>query len=318
MSTKRVLLIDTIHPIFKKRLLKNGVQCDDGFALSKEEVLANIENYIGICIRSRFKIDAHFIDNASNLKFIARAGAGMENINVEYAEEVGIHCLHAPEGNRDAVGEHAMMMLLALMNNLRRSDAEVRNGIWKREENRGDEIQGKTIGIIGFGNMGKSFSKKLIGFEAKILAYDKYVEIESATFSNVEQVEMEAIFERCDIVSLHLPLSEETNYFADEHFFNAFKKPIYFINTARGKNVDTAALCNAMKNGKVKGAALDVIEYESTSFEKLDATQLPAPFQYLAASDKAILTPHIAGWTHESNIKIAEVLVEKILKVLNS
>jgi D-3-phosphoglycerate dehydrogenase / 2-oxoglutarate reductase len=188
----------------------------------------------------------------------------------------------------------------------------VRNGIWKREENRGEEIQGKTIGIIGFGNMGSTFAKKLRGLEAKIIAYDKYLEIDSNEFDFVEQVSMEAVFESADIVSLHLPLSEETNYFADEKFFNAFKKPIYFINTARGKNVDTSALCDAMKNNKVKGAALDVLEYESSSFEKIDANHLPEPFKYLISSDRAILTPHIAGWTHESNIKIAEVLVNKI------
>jgi D-3-phosphoglycerate dehydrogenase len=239
----------------------------------------------------------------------------MENIDVHFAHTMGLHCLSAPEGNRDAVGEHALGMLLMLFNNLNRADKEVRQGVWRREENRGHEIQGKTVGIIGYGNMGSAFAKRLKGFDCNVLAYDKYKKNYSDEFAK-ESI-MEEVFEKADIVSLHLPLTDETHYLANNAFFKKFKKNIYLINTARGKNVKTDDLVEQIKKGKVLGACIDVLEYESVSFEALDASKLPEPFQYLIKSDKVILTPHIGGWTFESHEKIGKTLVEKIKVLYN-
>ena len=315
---KKVLLIDTLHSSFKKKLEENGIECVEGYHLNKEEIANTIEEFDGLAIRSRFKLDRSFLQKAKRLKCIGRAGAGMENIDLKAAEEFEISCLNAPEGNRDAVGEHAIGMLLALMNKLLTADREVRNGIWKREENRGVELHKKTVGIIGFGNMGSAFGKKLQGFDCEILVYDKYLRIDQQQYPFVKQVVLEELFERCDVLSLHIPLSSETTFMVDDHFLSKFKKPIWLINTARGKIVDTAAVVEAIKNEKIIGAALDVLEYESTSFEQLDASKLPIPFQYLIQSKKVLLSPHIGGWTHESNEKIAEVLAEKMLTVLSA
>lgn len=312
MSTnRRILFIDSNHPILHQELQKAGFTCDLQYEWSKEKVMQELHNYMGVVIRSRFKLDKEFLDKGPNLRFIARAGAGMENIDVPYAHKLGIHCLHAPEGNRDAVGEHAIGMLLMLLNNLNRADREVREGIWIREGNRGREIQGKTIGIIGYGNMGSAFAKRLKGFDCKVLAYDKYKKDFSDDYA--KEATMQELFEQADIISLHLPLTEETHYLANGYFFKKFKKNIYLINTARGKNVNTEELVEQIKAGKVLGACLDVLEYESVSFEALDASKLPEPFKYLIKSDKVVLTPHIAGWTFESHEKIAQVLVRKIL-----
>ena len=308
----KILLIDTLHSSFKSSLEQQGFVCDEGYSLSKDEVLSIIEKYNGVAIRSRFKIDADFLSKASHLNFIARAGAGMENIDEKAASKYGIQLLNAPEGNRDAVGEHAIGMLLALTNHLLRVDNEVRKGIWKREENRGDEIQGKTIGIIGFGNMGTAFAKKLQGFEAILLTYDPYITIDKQQYPYVQQVSLETIFEQADIISLHVPLTKETNKMVNADFLNKFKKPIRLINTARGKVVDTEGLMEAMKMEKVIAVALDVLEYETISFENIDASQLPIPYHYLINSERSILSPHIGGWTHESNEKIAQTLAKKI------
>jgi D-3-phosphoglycerate dehydrogenase len=310
----KVLLIDTVHPVLNEILSSKGMLCDLDNTSSKEEILLKIQNYVGIVIRSRFKIDKDFLDKAKHLKFIARAGAGMENIDVAYAESLGIKCLHAPEGNRDAVGEHALGMLLMLFNNLKRADSEVRKGIWKREENRGYELKSKTVGIIGYGNMGSAFAQRLIGFDVNILAYDKYKTKFGSQYVN--ESTLEEIFEKSDVVSLHVPLTEETKYMVNSAFLNSFKKPIYLINTARGKVLNTADLVQAIFNKKVLGACLDVLEYESISFENIDSEKLPEPFKYLINSDKVILSPHIAGWTFESHVKISEVLAEKILIVM--
>lgn len=309
-QSKRILFIDSNHPLLHEELRAAGFVCDLQYEWSKEKVMQELHNYTGVVIRSRFKLDKEMLDKGTNLKFIARAGAGMENIDVAYAESKGIKCLHAPEGNRDAVGEHALGMLLMLLNNLKKADAEVRRGIWLREENRGHEIQGKTVGIIGYGNMGSAFAQRLKGFDCRVIAYDKY----KKNFSNeyVKESTMEDLWEHADIVSPHLPLTDETDHLANNEFFNRFKKNIYFINTARGKNVNTADLVEQIKSGKVLGACLDVLEYESLSFEALDASKLPESFQYLIKSDKVILTPHIAGWTYESHEKIAETLLRKI------
>jgi D-3-phosphoglycerate dehydrogenase len=313
----KVLLIDTMHPSFSKMLIEKGIEVVEGYHLSREEILASINTYSGIAIRSRFKLDASFLDAAAgSVKVIGRAGAGMENIDVKHATKLGIQCVNAPEGNRDAVGEHAIGMLLMLMNHLRRADAEVRNGIWRREENRGDELEGKTIGLIGFGNMGSAFARRLTGFGVRILVVDPYITISKEKFPHVEQVDMATLQREADVVSLHVPLTDETRYMINRQWFAALSKPIWFINTARGKNLVTADLTEAIENGIVRSAALDVLEYEAISFEKIDAASLPLPFQYLVKSDRVVLSPHIAGWTHESNEKIARFLAQKMISVL--
>lgn len=315
MSGIKILFIDSNHPLLHETLQKAGFICDLNYHWSKEEIVEHIHLYDGIVIRSKIKITRDIIDKAVNLKFIARAGAGMENIDVVYAESKGIKCIHAPEGNRDAVAEHATGMLLALFNNLCRADKEVREGKWIREGNRGIELMGKTVGIIGYGNMGSAFAERLKGFGVKIMVYDKY----KKNFGNDTIIEttQERLFEEADIISLHTPLTEETHHLINDSFINRFKKNIYIINTARGKSLNTADLVKNMQSGKVLGACLDVLEYETVSFEKLDMKSLPEPFHYLVQSDKVILSPHIAGWTFESNDKIARILAEKIKHEFN-
>lgn len=306
----KILFLDSNHPLLHETLQKAGHTCDLNYQWTKEEIINSIHLYDGIVIRSKIKITKEIIDKALKLKFIARAGAGMENIDVEYAESKGIRCLHAPEGNRDAVGEHAIGMLLSLFNNLCRANKEVREGKWIREGNRGIELMGKTVGIIGYGNMGSAFAERLKGFGVKVLAYDKY----KNNFGNnfIMESTLDQIFEQADVISLHTPLTEETHYMINDSFINSFKKNIYIINTARGKCLNTADLVKNIKSGKVSGACLDVLEYEVVSFENLDAANLPGPLQYLIQSEKVMLSPHIGGWTIESNQKIARVLAEKI------
>lgn len=309
----KILFIDSNHPLLHETLEKAGHTCDLNYTWTKEEIISNIHLYDGIVIRSKIKITKEIIDKAVKLKFIARAGAGMENIDVLYAESKGIKCLHAPEGNRDGVGEHALGMLLGLFNNLCKADKEVRERKWIREGNRGVELSGKTVGIIGFGNMGSAFAERLKGFGVKVLAYDKF----KKGFGNDFVIEstLENLFSEADVLSLHTPITDETQYMINDAFINQFKKNIYIINTARGKCLNTADLVKNFKSGKVLGACLDVLEYEAVSFENLDASNLPEPFQYLIKSDKVVLSPHIAGWTFESHMKIAKVLAEKIKAV---
>lgn len=308
----KVLLIDTLHESFIPQLTSIGFDCMEGYDWSKEKIIKELPAFTGIAIRSRIPIDKEIMTAATQLKFIARAGAGMENIDVPFAESKNIVCLNAPEGNRDAVAEHCIMMLLSLFNNLLRADKEVRNGIWLREKNRGIELDGKTIGIIGYGNMGSAFARRLKSFNVNILVYDKYIEVSSPDDYFAEQTNMETIFEKADVVSLHVPLTTETKYLVNDAFIRKFKKDIYIINTSRGKCLNTDDVVNHLKTGKVKGACLDVLEYETSSFEKINKEDLPPAFQYLCQSENVVLTPHIAGWTHESNRKIAEVLVKKI------
>ncbi|MBI3510604.1 MAG: hydroxyacid dehydrogenase [Bacteroidetes bacterium] len=307
----KILFLDSNHPSLITALREKGFVCDENYSDPKITIEKNISGYHAVVIRSRFKIDVQFIDAAKKLKCIARAGAGLENIDVKYAESKGIKCVHAPEGNRDAVGEHAIGMLLSLMNNLSRADREVREGKWKREENRGYELQGKTVGIIGYGNMGSAFAQRLKGFDVNVIAYDKY----KKNFGNefVKEVTMKEVFSESDVLSIHLPLTEETHHLVNEDLISHFKKPFWFINTARGKNADTSALVKAIRSGKIIGACLDVLEYESISFEDIDAEKLPEPFRFLIHSEKVMLSPHIAGWTFESHEKIAKVLAEKII-----
>jgi D-3-phosphoglycerate dehydrogenase len=310
----RVLLADSNHEILHQTLIASGFECDQFWNRSAGELISILPNYDAIVIRSKFKITQQIIDVCPKLKCIGRVGAGMENIDVAYAKQKGIACVHAPEGNRDALGEQTLGMLLMLLNHLKRADAEVRRGIWKRAENRGYELKHKTVAIIGYGNMGSAFAEKLSGFGCEILAYDKY----KSGFGNstVTEVQMKTIFERADIVSLHVPLSDETQYMVNAQFISSFSKPIYIVNTARGKCLNTADLVEAMKSGKVMGACLDVLEYENISFEALDHNALPEPFKYLIESERTVLTPHIAGWTHDSNYKMSKLIAEKMIKAL--
>ena len=304
----KILLLDKNHPLITEQLSEKGFVLEEDFSSSYEQVLEKIHLYEGIIIRSRIPLDAHFLEKAKNLKFIARVGAGMENIDISKAQELGIKLINSPEGNKDAVAEHVIGTLLVLMNRLFISSNEVKKGIWLREENRGEEILGKTFGIIGYGNMGKDVAKRLSGFGCKTIFYDIKPNLsdEYAT-----QVSLEKLQENADILSLHTPLTEDTLYMIDEEFISKMKKNFYFINTARGKNLKTSALVNALKSGKIKGACLDVLEYEKTSFENLETKN--EDLEYLLNSEKAIITPHIAGWTHESKIKLAQVIVDKIL-----
>lgn len=308
-NMNKILFIDSTHPLLPETLEQSGYTCEHLAGYAYADYLKVIHNYTGIIIRSGITLDRQLLEKAENLKFIGRVGAGMENIDEDFAKSKGVVCLNAPEGNRDALGEHTVGMLLALMNNLLRSDHQVRQGIWSREENRGEEIMGKTIGIIGYGNMGSAFAKCLAGFGARVIAYDKYKTGYADGFT--EECDMETIFRETDILSLHVPLTSETDYLVDSAYLDRFAKPIRLINTARGRVVKTSDLVQKMKENKVIGAALDVIEYEKKTLENLEAT--PDDFQYLAQSDKVILTPHIAGWTQESAMKLSKVLVEKVL-----
>jgi D-3-phosphoglycerate dehydrogenase len=302
----KILFIDTVHPFLKQELEKQNYICDTAYNKSKAEIQEIIHNYQGVIIRSRFIIEKKFIDYASELKFIARAGSGLENIDVNYAESNNINCYNAAEGNRQAVAEHTLGMLLSLFNNLNKADQEVRTGIWKREKNRGRELSQKTIGIIGYGNTGSAFAEVLKGFDITILAYDKY--LTKYPFQST----MESIFKQADIVSLHVPLTAETTYLVNDDFIHRFEKDFYLINTARGKCVNTKDLVSALEKGKIKGACLDVLEDEKTSFENLSQEGFTAEMQYIMDSPKTMLSPHIAGWTRESNVKIAKVLLKKI------
>lgn len=313
---KRVLFIDTVHPLVYEKLEEAGYVCDFFPDFKYEDYHKIIAKYEGIIIRSGISLDRNILQKADKLRFIGRLGAGMENIDLDFARSKGIHCYYSPEGSRDAVGEHALGLLLALMRNIRTSDRQVRNGKWIREENRGTEIRGKTIGIIGYGNMGSAFAEKLSGFGARVIAYDKYKKNYSDQF--VSEADMEAIFHETDILSLHVPLTDETQYLFDREYLSKFKKNFFLINTARGMNVNTADLVDGLKSGEVIGAALDVLEYEDLSFEQLGGENLPEDFQYLIQSEKVVLTSHIAGWTHESKVRLAEVLVDKILNPANS
>jgi len=311
---KKILCIDSNHSILHETLTQAGFQCDLFWNKTKEELIQSLPHYDGAVIRSKFKITKEILDSTSHLKCIGRVGAGMENIDVDYATAKGITCVSAPEGNRDAVAEHALGMLLMLLNNLKRGDDEVRRGIWKRAENRGYEIKGKTIAIIGYGNTGSEFAKRLQGFGCNILAHDT----QKINFGNQYVIEstLEQIYQDADIISIHLPLTPQTNYYINTAFIMSFKKNIYIINTARGKCLNTADLVTHLKTEKVLGACLDVLEYESTSFENVDSNTLPEPMQYLIKSEKVILTPHIAGWTHESNYKMSKIIAEKMIEVL--
>ncbi len=307
MKERKVLFIDDTHPLLTELLEQMGFVCDFFPAYKRTDFLQIVSNYQGVVIRSKIKLDAEFFVMATQLQFVARVGAGMENIDVAEAQKHGVACLNAPEGNRDAVAEQAVAMLLTLFNRLLIADPEVRKGIWLREQNRGIELGGKTVGIVGYGNTGSAFARKLRGFDVQLLAYDKY----KSGFGNdyVGEVGMDDLCEQSDILSFHVPLTEETTYLFDKELINKFKKPFYLINTSRGKVVNTRHLMDAMDEKKVLGACLDVLEYEGLSFE---AIQDSPDFSRLTGMENVVLTPHIAGWTHQSNMKMAETLARKI------
>ncbi|HAO14173.1 MAG TPA: hydroxyacid dehydrogenase [Tenacibaculum sp.] len=305
----RILHLDTNHSILINQLNRLGYTNIEDYNSTKKQIENKIHQYDGIIIRSRFTIDSSFIDKATNLKFIGRVGAGLENIDCTYAINKNIHLISAPEGNRNAVGEHTLGMLLSLFNKLNKADKEVRQGQWLREENRGIELDGKTVGIIGYGNMGKAFAKKLKGFDVKVLCYDIKNDVEN---ENCTQVSLKEFQEKVEIVSIHTPQNKLSVNMVNTEFINNFTNPFWLLNTARGTSVVTKDLVKALKNGKILGAGLDVLEYEKKSFEDLFTTELSKEFNYLINSEKVLLSPHVAGWTIESKKKLAQTIVDKI------
>ncbi|WP_159472056.1 2-hydroxyacid dehydrogenase [Chryseobacterium sp. 18068] len=304
----RILLLDKNHPLITEQLLAKNFILEEDFTSSYDEACRKIQNYEGVIIRSRIPLDQNFLEKATYLKFIARVGAGMENIDIPVAEKLGIQLINSPEGNRDSVAEHVVGMLLILMNRLFIASNEVKKGIWLREENRGDELLGKTVGLIGYGNMGKATAKRLSGFGCNVIFHDILSDL-SDEFAT--QVSLEELKEKAEVLSLHIPMTEETHYLVNSTFIKEMKNNFYFVNTARGKNVETKYLVEALRSGKVKGACLDVLEYEKASFEHLESEN--EDLQYLLDSERVIITPHIAGWTHQSKEKLAQVIVDKII-----
>ena len=309
----KVLHIDKNHPLLIEQLINAGYKNEEDYTSSKSDIEQIISEYDGIVIRSRFKCDATFINAATNLKFIARVGAGLESIDIPYAASKKITLISAPEGNCNAVGEHTLGMLLSLFNKLNKADLEVRKGLWHREVNRGIELDGKTVGIIGYGNMGKAFSKKLKGFDCKVICYDIK---EHVGDKNATQVSLKTFQKEVDVVSLHTPWTPITNSMVNSNFINQFSKSFWLLNTARGKSVVTSDLISALKTGKILGAGLDVLEFEKSSFESLFSNETPASLSDLLSMDNVILSPHIAGWTLESKEKLAQVIADKIVRKL--
>jgi|TARA_B110000503_G_scaffold5240_1_gene6977 D-3-phosphoglycerate dehydrogenase len=308
----KILHLDTNHPILIEQLNSLGFTNDEDYTSSKAEIIAKIDLYDGLIIRSRFSIDASFLEKAKNLKFIGRVGAGLENIDCSYAKNNGITLIAAPEGNRNAVGEHCLGMLLSLFNKLNKANGEIKKGQWLREENRGVELDGKTIGVIGYGNMGKSFAKKLRGFNVEVLCYDLKPNVSDDC---CKQVSLREFQQKVDVLSLHTPQTELTRNMVNTNFIQSFKKNFWLLNTARGTSVVTKDLVIALKSGKILGAGLDVLEYEKASFENLFTNdKIPKAFQYLINSNNVLLSPHVAGWTFESKEKLAQTIVDKIKK----
>ena len=307
----KILHLDKNHSLLIEQLTKAGYKNEEDYTSSKSDIEQIISGYDGIVIRSRFKCDSTFIAAGTNLKFIARVGAGLESIDVPFAESKGITLISAPEGNCNAVGEHTLGMLLSLFNKLNKADLEVKKGKWNREANRGIELDGKTVGIIGYGNMGKAFSKKLQGFDCKVICYDIK---ENVGDKNATQVSLITFQKEVNVVSLHIPWTPLTNRMVNSDFINQFSKPFWLLNTARGKSVVTSDMILALKNGQLLGAGLDVLEFEKSSFESLFSNKIPASLSELLSMDNVILSPHIAGWTIESKEKLAQVIVDKIVR----
>jgi D-3-phosphoglycerate dehydrogenase len=312
---KSVLISERTHEVLAQRLREAGFEVSVEPDHDYESLVKAAQGCEGLVVRSKVHIDSHFIDCVPSLRCIGRVGAGMETIDVDYAEAHGVRCLNSPEGNRDAVGEHAVGLLLALLNNIARADAEVRQGVWRREANRGYELGPLTVGIIGFGNMGQAFAKRLGGFGCRVIYYDKYLPIDTIeTIDVIERVPLEILQQEADVVSFHVPLTEETRHYLDTEFIEAMAKPFYLVNTARGAVVNTDALVEGLESGKVRGVALDVLEYENMQADGLG--DVPESMKYLMQSSRTVLTPHIAGWTVESKYKLAAVLADKMIEVL--
>lgn len=309
----KILISDRTHMVLEEKLREAGFEVAVETDHDHESLIAAAQDCVGLVVRSKVIIDKDFIDRVPTLRCLGRVGAGMETIDVDYAEGRGIRCLNSPEGNRDAVGEHTVGLLLALLNNIARADAEVRQGRWRREENRGYELGGLTVGIIGYGNMGQAFAKRLRGFGCRIVVYDKY-KVEAIDNIDILRVTLEELQECADVVSFHVPLTEETHHYLDPQFIAAMDKPFYVLNTSRGAVVDTEALVSGLESGKVRGAALDVLEYEDMTKDGL--ADMPKALRKLVASPRTVLTPHVAGWTVESKYKLAAVLADKIIDVL--
>lgn len=307
----RILHLDENHPLLVNDLEKAGFQNTLAYTESKSEIESILNDYDGLVVRSRFPIDASFLAKGTNLRFIARVGAGVENIDQEAAKKMGIELFAAPLGNANAVGEHALGMLLGLMNKLRLAHQSIQVGEWLRETHRGEELEGKTVGIIGYGNMGKSFAKKLKGFDVKEVIYHDIATKTPDDFAR--QVSLEELQAKAQVLSLHTPQTPLTVGMIDAAFLAKMQQPFWIINTARGSAIKTAALVQALKNGKVKGAALDVLEYEKSSFENLFATEISSDFSYLLEANNVLLSPHVAGWSIESHRKLAQIIVRKII-----
>ncbi len=311
MPEKKVYFIDTVHGVLHERLTQAGFTCFDISNERIEHITEKIFDAFGLVIRSKISLTQEVLSRCQNLKFIARSGSGLENIDIEYCKKQSINCYNSPEGNRNAVAEHGLGMLLSLLNRIHISDLQIRNGIWQRESNRGEELDGKIVGIIGYGNNGAAFAKKLRGFDVKVLAYDKY----KSGFGDhyVHECTLSAIMDQADVISFHIPLNKETKYMMNEEFIDKMSKPFVLINMSRGRIVHTKSLVEGLKTTKIKGACLDVLEYEKKSFETFFEQNIPEEFSYLTACERVVMTPHIAGWTIESYFKLSNILADKIL-----
>lgn len=305
--SRKVLVTAKTHPYLVEQLENKGFEVIYQPSISYDEVYSTIPDCVGLIVTTRIRVDKHIIDHAPALQWIGRLGSGMELIDVPYAESKGIRCASSPEGNRDAVGEQAVGMLLCLLNNVLKSSLELREGIWERDGNRGYELNGKTVGIIGYGNTGSTFAHKLQGFDVNILAYDKY----KTRFGTaaVKEATMAEIFRDADVVSVHLPLTAETKHLANAAFFASFARPVWFMNTARGKLVNTPDLIAALQSGVLAGACLDVLENEKLpSYNEVEKEQLA----WLLKATNVVVTPHIAGYSHQASIKMARIVLEKL------
>lgn len=311
----RILITDHCHPVLAEKLRAAGFDITERTDYTYSTLKEVARNYDAIVVRSKIKIDQPFLTANPHLRCIGRLGAGMETIDVAYAEQHGIRCLNSPEGNRDAVGEHAVGLLLALFNKICIANNEVREGTWHREENRGMEIKGKTIGIIGYGNMGQAFAQRLSGFGCRVIHYDKYHPHPAESLLNTlsTSVTLPQLQQQADIISFHVPLTDETHYYLNDDFISACAKPFYLINTSRGAVVQTDALTRGLQSDRIRGAALDVIEYEDMTRDGLNLDTLSPSFRYLLDSPSTVLTPHIAGWSTESRYKLASYLADKII-----
>ena len=311
---RKVVFIDTVHDVLRKKLIDHQYICVDATRFDANLVKKEIESAFGIVIRSRLALDESFLRNAKNLSFIARSGSGTENVDLVYCKQKGIQVFSSPEGNKNAVAEHALGFTLSLLNNIHRSNEEIKQGFWDRKTNTGKELYARTLGVIGCGNNGLAFAQKMRDLGATVLVYDKYKTIEEP---GITQVPLEGLYSEVDILSFHVPQNEETIGMGNYMFFLKFKKPLIVLNISRGKVIETKGLVRAMKEKKVLKAALDVLEYETKSFERFFEKPLPEDFVFLKSNPNVILTPHIAGWTTQSYYELSNVLAQKIIKAFN-